>query len=149
MHLWLGSYGREWEHIASASLLAGKKMFKDDYKDPDVLPNVDKAVMAGTMTIEEYLRSCCGVVWAPLVHVMRKTILFKIYGDYLKYANPDNEMITKMLHLTLDKNKLHNEQSAQSVKICMAKYKIINRSFYEILHHICKGFNLYPYVKQH
>ena len=42
-------------------------------------------------------------------------------------------MIAKMLHLPPDKNRLHNEQSAQSVKEHTAEYKINNRSVYEIM----------------
>ena len=35
-------------------LLAGQKRLKDEYKDPDVLPKVDKTNMAGMMeTIKE------------------------------------------------------------------------------------------------
>ena len=57
-------------------------------------------------------------------------------------------MIARMLHLPPEKNKLHNEQSAQSVKKHTAEYKIDNRSVYNILDQICKGTDLYPYVKQ-
>ena len=53
-----------------------------------------------------------------------------------------------MIHLPLGKNKLHNEKSAQSVKECMAEYKIDNRSIYDILDQICKDIDQYPYVKQ-
>ena len=58
-------------------------------------------------------------------------------------------MIARMLYLPLDKNKLHNEESAHSVKEHMAGYEIDNRSVYNMLDQICKDFNLYPYVKQH
>ena len=72
--------------------------------------------MAGmTESIKEYLRSCHGVVRAPLVYVLRKTIAVQVYGDYPKYLTPDNKMIDRMLYLPPDKNKLHNKQSAQSV----------------------------------
>ena len=37
-------------------------------------------------------------------------------------------MIARMLHLPLDKNKLHNKKSALSVKEPMAEYKIDNIS---------------------
>ena len=71
--------------------------------------------MAGMMeSIEEYLRSCHGVIRAPLAYVIRKTIIVQVYGDYPKYATPYDKMIARMLHLPPDKNKLHNEQSAQS-----------------------------------
>ena len=40
-------------------LLAGQKRLKDEYKDLDMLPNINNADMAGTMeSIKEYLRSC-------------------------------------------------------------------------------------------
>ena len=58
-------------------------------------------------------------------------------------------MINKMLHLSPDKNRLHNEQRAQSVKEHKEEYKIGNRSVYGILDQIYKGTDLYPYVKQH
>ena len=61
----------------------------------------------------EYLRSHCGVR-APLAYNIRKIIIVQTYGDYLMYATPDDEMITRMLHLPPDKNKLHNKQSAHS-----------------------------------
>ena len=31
----------------------------------------------------------------------------QVYGEYPKYVAPDNEMITRMLYLRPDKNKLH------------------------------------------
>ena len=71
------------------------------------------------------------------------------YGDYLTYVTPDNEMITRMLHLPSDKNKVYNEQSAQSVTQHTAEYKIDNRTVYDILDQICKDTDLFPYVKQH
>ena len=37
-------------------LLAGQLRLKDEYKEPDMLPKVDKADMAGTMeAIKKYL----------------------------------------------------------------------------------------------
>ena len=66
-------------------LLAGQKRLEDEYKDPDVLPKVNKADRAGTIeSIKEYLRSCHGVIRAPLAYVIRKTILIQPYGDYPK-----------------------------------------------------------------
>ena len=44
------------------------------------------------------------IVRASLVYIIRKTIIFQTYGDYPKYATPDNEMIARMLHLPTDKN---------------------------------------------
>ena len=132
------NYGSTRRHSASA---CGTERLKDEYKDPDVLPKVNKADMARTMkSIKEYLRSCCDVMRAPLAYVINKTIIDQIYGDYPKYVTPD---------LPPDKNKLHNEQSGQSVIGCTAEYEIENRSDYDILDQICKGTDLYPHVKQH
>ena len=58
-------------------------------------------------------------------------------------------MIIKMLQLLPNKNKLHNEQSAQSVTEHTAEYKIDNRSVYNILDQICKDTDMYAYAKQH
>ena len=85
----------------------------------------------------------------PLAYIIRKTNTVQVYGNYLKYASPNDDMITSMLHLTPEKNKLHNEQSAQSVKEHTAECKIDYRSVYNILNQICKDTDFYPYVKQH
>ena len=46
----------------TVDLLAGQKRLKDEYKDPNVPPKVNKAFMAEMMEfIKEYLRSCCSV----------------------------------------------------------------------------------------
>ena len=58
-------------------------------------------------------------------------------------------MNAMMLYLPPDKNRLHDEQSAHSVKEHTAEYKMDNRSVYDILDHICKDTDLYPYFKQH
>ena len=58
-------------------------------------------------------------------------------------------MIAKMLHLPPDKNRLHNERSAQTVKEHKEEYKIDNRSVHHNLDQICKDTDLYLYVKQH
>ena len=55
---------------------------------------------------------------APLAYVIRKTNSVKIYGDYPKYATPDDEIVTR---------------NTQSVKEHTAEYKIDNRSVYVIL----------------
>ena len=69
------------------------------HEDSDMLAKVNNADIAGTMeAIEENIRSCHGVIRAPIAYVIRKTILVKTYGDYSKHATPNNEMITKMLH---------------------------------------------------
>ena len=57
--------------------------------------------------IKENLRSYHGVIRASLAYVIRKTIRVQTYGDYPMYATHDNEMITWMLHLPSDKNKVH------------------------------------------
>ena len=55
--------------------MTGQKKLKDEYKDPDVLPKINKLYMAEMMeAIKEYLRLCCGVVWAPLAYIIWKTI---------------------------------------------------------------------------
>ena len=85
--------------------MTSQKKLKDEYKDSD---------MAGTMeAIKKYLRSYGGVIWAPLAYVVRKTIIVQTYGDYPKYATPDDDMIARMSYLPSDKNKVHNEHSAQ------------------------------------
>ena len=95
--------------------------------------------MAGRMeAIEEYLRSCCGFVKASLAYFIRKTIIVLTYGDDQKYATPDDTMIARMFYLSLNKNKLHNEKCAKSVKDHMAEYEIENRNVYDLLVQICK-----------
>ena len=114
-----------------------------------MMPNVNKADLAVMMrVIKKYLKSCHGVIRAPLAYIIRKAIITQTYGDYPKYATPEN-MIARMLHLTPNKNRLHNEQSAQSVKRHTTEYKKDNKSVYDILDQICKDTDLYPYVKQH
>ena len=71
------------------------------------------------------------------------------YGDYPLYATPDDKMITTMLHLPSDKNKMHKVHSLQSVTEHTTEYKIDNRAIYDILDQTCKDTNLYPYIKQH
>ena len=114
-----------------------------------MLPKVNKLDMSGTMeSIEEYLRSHHGIMRAPLACIVRKTIIVQIHGDYPKYETPDDKIIA-MLHLSPDKNKLQNEQSAQSVKEHTEEYKIEKRSVYDILDQIYNNTDLYPYVRQH
>ena len=73
-----------------------------------MLLKINKSYMAGTMeVIEEYLRSCHGVIRVPLAYVIQKTITVQTYGDYPMYAAPNNEMTARMLHLPSDKNKAH------------------------------------------
>ena len=81
-------------------LMTGQKKLKDEYKDPGMLPKINKSDMAGTMeVIKEYLRLHHGVVRAPLAYIIRKTISVQTYGDYPTSATSDNEMIARMLHL--------------------------------------------------
>ena len=47
-------------------------------------------------------------------------------------------MMARMLHPPLDKNKLHNKKSAQSVKKHMTEYEIDNKSVYDILYQITR-----------
>ena len=49
----------------------------------------------------------------------------------------DNEMITRMLHLPPDKNKLLLEREDSSVKECTPEFKIY-------IDQICKDTDLYP-----
>ena len=65
----------DWEIMGvnedTVCLMTGKKKLKDEYKDPDVLPKVNKSDMAGMMeAIEEYLRLHHGVVRVPLAYVI-------------------------------------------------------------------------------
>ena len=115
-------------------LLAGKKKLEDKHRDLNVLPKINKSDMAGMMeAIKEHLRFHCSVVSALLAYNIRKTIKVQNYGDYPMYANPDNEIITRMLHLPSEKGKVHNEQSAQSVTQHTTEYKINNTTVYDIL----------------
>ena len=137
-------------HEDTVHVLAGKKKLKDEYKDPDMLPKINNSDMAGTMeAIKEYLRSCQGVVRAPLAYIIRKTILVQSYRDCPKYATPDNKVTARILHLPPIKNELLLEQDAQTARAHTAEYEIDNRSVYDILDQICKDTDLYPYVKQH
>ena len=64
------------------------------------------------------------------------------------YATSEDEMITRMLHLPPDKNKLLLESSADRVKDHTAEYIIDNRMVYDILDQICKDTDLIQDVKQ-
>ena len=95
-----------------------------------MLHRVNKTDIAGTIgAIKQYHRPSHGVMRMPLTCVPRKTIINETYGDYPKYAIPDNKIIASILHLPLDKNRLHNEQI---VKENTAEYEIKNRSVYGI-----------------
>ena len=67
-----------------------------------MLPKVKKADTAGTMEfIDRYLR---------LAYSIRKTIIVQTYVDYPMYERPDDNIITRMLPLPQDKNKLRMER---------------------------------------
>ena len=102
--------------------------------------------MAGMIkAIKEYLRTCHGVIRASLAYVIRKTIVVQVHGEYISYATPDDKIITKMLHLPPDKNRLKLESSKKHTQ----EYEIDSRTIYNIIYHICKDTDLYPYFKQH
>ena len=71
------------------------------------------------------------------------------YGEYPKYATPDDEMIARTLHLPQKRNKIFVQSVVQSTKAHTAEYKIDNKTVYDILDQICKDTDLYPYVKKH
>ena len=83
-------------------------------KDPDVLPEFNKADMAGTMeTINGYLRSYHGFLRMPLVYFIRKAIIDQTHCDFPKCATPDNKIITRTLHLIPAKNSKSIQQSTR------------------------------------
>ena len=47
------------EDEGTVCLMTGQKKLKDQYKNPSMLPKINKSDVAGMMeTMEEYLRSC-------------------------------------------------------------------------------------------
>ena len=81
----------DWEVMGvnedTVHLPAGQKKLEDKYKDPDVLPKINKSDMAGKLeAIKAYLISHQGVMRAPLAHFIRKTILVQNYGKYLSMS---------------------------------------------------------------
>ena len=66
--------------------VAGWKRPKDENKDLDMPSEVNKVNMAG-------------VVKASFACVIGKAIVVKTYGDYSKYATPDERVIARMLPL--------------------------------------------------
>ena len=91
MYLRLEDNGSECGHSACNGW---PEKCEDEYKDSDMLPKINKSVMAGMMeAIKEYLRSCHGDVWAPQMYIIRKTITVQIYGNYPMYATPEDKMI--------------------------------------------------------
>ena len=85
---------------------------------------------------KEYLRSCHGIVRLPLAYIIRKTIIVQTCGYYSRYATPDHEMITRILHLPPDKNTLLLEHNVHSNKEHRAEYKIDNITVYDIFDQI-------------
>ena len=99
-----------------------------------MLLKINKSAMAGMVeSIEEYLRSCHCVIWVPLAYIIRKSITVQTYGEYPMYATPDNEMISRMLHLPPEKNELLPEKDVQRIQVHMTEYKIENRMVFDIL----------------
>ena len=94
-------------------LLAGQKSFKDEYKDPYMLPKIHDRDNGGHQRISQRHH---GVVRVPLAYLISNILLIQTYGDYPKYATPDNEIITRMLYLSSGKNKLHNEKEPSQSK---------------------------------
>ena len=145
----------DWEitgvNEGTVPLMIGQKKLKDsEYKDPNVLPKINKLDMAGMIeAFKENLRLHHGVVWAPLAYVIWKIITVWTYGDYPLYATSDDEMISRMIHLPSEKNKLLHETDNQTVQRHMPEYQIDKRTVYDILDQICKDTDLYHYVKQH
>ena len=50
--------------------------------------------------------------------------IVKTDSDYPKYATPGDDMIARMLHLSPDKSRLHNEWNSPSVWEHTVEYKI-------------------------
>ena len=65
------------------------------------------------------------------------------------YATHDNEIIARMLHLHLSKNKLLLQSGAHKVQDHTAEHVIDNIMVYDVLDQICNDTDLYPYVRQH
>ena len=56
---------------------------KENYKDPDMLPKVIKADMAGTLRPSKNISDHAIVSTELLLHVVRKTTI-QTYGDYFE-----------------------------------------------------------------
>ena len=110
-------------------IMKGQKKLKDEYHDPNVLPKINKYLMAGLMVvIKEYLTSFYCGVREPLEYIIRKTITVQTYGHYSTFATPDNEMIARMLHLP-DVTEL----TANIIAELMYAQQNVNRNEYSIL----------------
>ena len=83
----------DWEVIGvSEDTVCLQKRLKDDGKDPNALPKVNKPGMTCTMeAIKEYLRLNCGVISSPLVYIIRMTIIVQIYGDFPRYMTASRQ----------------------------------------------------------
>ena len=65
-------------------------------------------------SIKKYQSYCHGVMKVPFAYKIRKAITVQTYGNYPKYATPDNEMITRMIHLhKITKNYTMNKVHSQ------------------------------------
>ena len=72
-----------------------------------ILPKVNKTGMAWMIVaIKEYFISCHDSIRAPLAYIIWKTTIVQTSDDFPRYATHFNRMITRMLHSSLDKNKL-------------------------------------------
>ena len=97
-------------------LLAGQKKHEDKYKDPEVLPKVNKAVMTGTMEfIEEHLRLHCGVIREPHAYVIRKAIIVQTYVDYPAYVTDvtPTEQVAQWAECTISQRAYSRVQDQQ------------------------------------
>ena len=56
-----------------------------------------------------------------MAYMIRETIAVQTYGDYPTYATSDEEMVTSVLHLPSDKNKMNNKQREQPLAISYNK----------------------------
>ena len=118
-HRWRCTF--DWEIIGvdeeTVHFLAGQKKLKDEYKDPNLLPKINKSDTAGMIeSIKEYLRLHCGVIQAPLAYIIRKTITVQTHGDYPMYATPDDEMIARMLHLPQTRTNFFQKKMLKQYK---------------------------------
>ena len=52
----------------------------------------------------------------PLAYIIRKTISVQTYSDYPTHETSDNEMITRMLHLSIEKTKYRSKCSVRKSK---------------------------------
>ena len=60
-------------------------------------------------------------------------MIVQTFGDYPRYATPDDEVIARILHLPQEMNILPWKHEASRVKEHIEEYKIDNRSVYDII----------------